>query len=145
MNTFVEPIGYSTAKKAEKTFVAFKKLTIQYWSTLSEANEVHQSTDTTASQQESEQSISLRNKLIALFPDVNQHAQLLGVAILTHSSTPDEPAPSINILESAIHPCEEDSLTKTRILEKIDECIADAKLAKRISLLGWTPWHWLKS
>ncbi|MBN1126238.1 MAG: hypothetical protein JXA82_14625 [Sedimentisphaerales bacterium] len=145
MNTFVEPIRYSAARRAEKTFVAFKKLTIQYWSALSEANHVHQSTDMAASQQESEQSISLRNKLIALFPEVNKHARLLCIDIMTRSLTTDEPAHPINILESVIDPCLTDSLTKTRILEKIDECITNAKLAKRISLLGWTPWRWLKS
>lgn len=47
---------------------------------------------------------------------------------------------------SAIHPCIDESLTKTRILETIDECIACAKLAQRTALWNvFLPLHWLKN
>ncbi len=135
---FIEPIDYHTAKKAQKTFLSFRKLINKSTSAPSESRP----------DRDSEQQRAIERRIAAMVPDVLSYAQRLGIE-MSGPSGGAAAEESVSVLEgrraasrtSGVQ-CSVEIFT---IAEKLDECLCAARIAKRVALVRLAlPWHWLK-
>jgi hypothetical protein len=141
-------MNYFEAWRAEQRFLKYKELAIQYWSIVPQDTRDRHSISEGVSNRETDQSFQLREQISQLFPEVNSYAQLLGIGIEARSY----PAPAIggpvlpvNILESVVDRRQGHvTLSKTLIIDKINECIGSAQSAKRQGFWRLVlPWYWV--
>lgn len=147
MGGFVEPVDYCTTRRAERTFREFKKLLSFRLSTLRTRDSPNRSSLPGHSNLELEKYKAIEQRLAALLPDVFQYARQLGVDMRLERH-PRAGAPE-SLEELGIlallrdTSANQDLLQSGMIMNKIDECVHAARMAKRAALWRLVlPWHW---
>ena len=128
-------MNYFEAKRAECFFRTYKDLATKYWSLSPEDTRNRRDRAMGAPHHETEGSTKLREQINQMLSEVNFNAYSLGIGVNVQSYPPPVtggPVVPVNILGSVVDQKKgHQTISRTLIIDKIDQCIGTAKSAKR--------------